>query len=93
MPRRLVADLMASNVCSLPGSASVLEAACLMSDLRIGAIVIVEEGRLSPLTVIASGATPVIARSGATKQSSLLWVDCFVALLLAMTPFFFLTEH
>jgi len=46
MPRRLVSDLMSSKVYSLPGSASVLEAVRLMSDCRIGAVVIVEEGRL-----------------------------------------------
>jgi len=46
MPRRLVSDLMSSKVYSLPGSASVLEGARLMSDRRIGAVLIVEEGRL-----------------------------------------------
>jgi CBS domain-containing protein len=38
MPGRLVSDLMSGNVYSLPGSASVLEAARLMSDCHIGAV-------------------------------------------------------
>ena len=46
MPRRLVSDIMTGDVHSLPGSASVLEAARLMKDCRIGAVVVVEEGRL-----------------------------------------------
>ena len=46
MPRRLVSDLMASQVQSLPGSASVQEAARLMSERRIGAVLVVEAGRL-----------------------------------------------
>ena len=46
MPRRLVSDLMSGNVYSLPGSATVLEAARLMGDRHIGAVLIVEEERL-----------------------------------------------
>ena len=46
MPRRLVSDLMSGTVYALPGSANVLEAARLMSDCHIGAILIVEEDRL-----------------------------------------------
>jgi CBS domain-containing protein len=46
MSRRLVSDIMSSQVHSLPGSATVLEAACLMSECRIGAVAVVEEGRL-----------------------------------------------
>ena len=46
MARRLVSDIMSSQVQALPGSASVLEAASLMSECRIGAVAVVEEGRL-----------------------------------------------
>jgi len=46
MPRRLVSDLMTANVYSLPGNASVLEAARLMSDRHIGAVLIVEDDHL-----------------------------------------------
>ena len=44
--RRLVSHLVSGKVYSLPGSASVLEAARLMQECRIGALLIVEEGRL-----------------------------------------------
>ena len=47
MPRRLVSDLMSGEVYSLPGNASALEAASLMSDHRIGAVLVVEEGDLT----------------------------------------------
>ncbi len=46
MPRRLVSDLMSGSVCSLPESATVLEAVRLMSERHIGAVLVVEEGRL-----------------------------------------------
>lgn len=46
MARRLVSDLMSGNVCSLPESATILEAVRLMSDRHIGAVLVVEEGRL-----------------------------------------------
>lgn len=46
MSRRLVSDLMSGTVHSLPESASVLDAARLMSDRHIGAVLIVEEGCL-----------------------------------------------
>jgi len=46
MSRRLVSDIMSSQVQALPGSATVLEAASLMSECGIGAVAVVEEGRL-----------------------------------------------
>ena len=46
MPGRLVADLIGSETFSLPGSSMVLDAARLMAEKRIGALLVVEEGRL-----------------------------------------------
>jgi len=46
MPSRFVSDLMSGNVYSLPESASVLDAVRLMSDCRIGAVLVVDEGQL-----------------------------------------------
>lgn len=44
--RRLVKHLVSGKVHALPGNATVLEAARLMKEHRIGAILVVEEGRL-----------------------------------------------
>ncbi len=46
MPRRLVRDLISGNVFHLAGSAKVLEAAEAMAERRIGAILVIEEGKL-----------------------------------------------
>ena len=66
MPRRLVSDLMSGTVCSVPESATVLEAVRLMSDRHIGAVVIVEDGDLKGIfterdalaRVMAEGRSP-----------------------------------
>ena len=66
MARRLVSDLMSGIVHSLPGSATVLEAARLMSERGIGAVLIVEDGRLTGIfserdalsRVLAAGLAP-----------------------------------
>ena len=67
MPRRLVSDLMSGTVCSLPESASILEAVRLMSERHIGAVLVVDEGRLKGIfserdalaRVMAAGRDPV----------------------------------
>jgi len=46
MPRRLVRDLISGKVVQLAGSAKVLQAAEVMVEQRIGAILIIEEGKL-----------------------------------------------
>ena len=46
MARRLVSDLMSGEVYSLQSDATVLEAARFMSECGIGAILVVENGRL-----------------------------------------------
>ena len=46
MPRRKVADLISGDAISLPGSSMVLDAARLMVERKIGALLVVEEGRL-----------------------------------------------
>ena len=46
MKHRFVSDLITGTAYSLPGSASVLEAAHMMNECRIGAVLIVEEDRL-----------------------------------------------
>ena len=46
MGHRYVADLITGRVFSLPGTATALDAARLMAEMNIGAILIVEEARL-----------------------------------------------
>jgi CBS domain-containing protein len=46
MRRREIADLISGNVVQLPASATVLDAARLMYQHRIGCLPIIEEGRL-----------------------------------------------
>ena len=46
MGKRVVSDLISGLVLSLPGSSTALEAARLMTERNIGAILVVEEGRL-----------------------------------------------
>ncbi len=46
MVRRTAEDLIARQAIHLPGNATVLEAAYLMAEHKIGAIMVVEEGRL-----------------------------------------------
>ena len=75
MPRRLVSDLMSGNVYSLPGSASVLEAARLMGDRHIGAVLIVEEDRLEGIFSERDALGRVMAASldpGTTRLSEVM---------------------
>ena len=66
MIRRFVSDLISGKAHSLPGSASVLDAAHMMKDFHIGAVLIVEEGQLRGIfterdalcRVIAAGQNP-----------------------------------
>lgn len=46
MRRREIADLISGNVVQLPASATVLDAARLMLEHRIGCLPIIEEGKL-----------------------------------------------
>lgn len=93
MPRRLVSDLMASQVQSLPENASVLDAARLMSEHRIGAVVVVEAGRLSGIfterdalcRVMAAGrnpeTTPISEVMTADPQTAIPKMKAVAALL------------
>lgn len=75
MSRRLVSDLMSGNVYSLPGSASVLEAARLMSDRHIGAVLIVEKDRLKGIFSERDALGRVMAASldpGSTRLSQVM---------------------
>jgi len=93
MPRRLVSDLMSGEVYSLPGTASVLEAARLMSDSHIGAVLIVEEGHLKGIfterdvlcRVIAAsqhpGRTPLSDVMTANPQTAIPKMKALAALL------------
>ena len=75
MPRRLVSDLMSGKVYSLPGSASVLEAARLMGDRHIGAVLIVEEDRLEGIFSERDALGRVMAASldpGTTRLSDVM---------------------
>jgi len=54
---------MSGEAYSLPGSASVLEAASLMSDHRIGAVLIVEEGNLKGIFTERDALCRVMAAS------------------------------
>lgn len=75
MPRRLVSDLMSGTVYALPGSANVLEAARLMSDCHIGAILIVEEDRLKGIFTERDALSRVMAAGqdpGETRLSDVM---------------------
>ena len=63
MPRRLVSDLMSGTVCSVPESATVLEAVRLMSDRHIGAVVVVEDGSLKGIFTERDALALVMAAS------------------------------
>ena len=63
MARRLVSDLMSSTVCSLPESATILEAVRLMSDRHIGAVLVVDEGRLKGIFSERDALARVMAES------------------------------
>ena len=71
MARRLVSDLMSGNVCSLPGSATILEAVRLMSDRHIGAVLVVEEGRLKGIFSERDALARVMAAGRDPNQTTL----------------------
>lgn len=71
MARRLVSDLMSGNVCSLPESATILEAVRLMSDRHIGAVLVVEEGRLKGIFSERDALARVMAASREPTETTL----------------------
>lgn len=78
MLRRYVSDLMSGKVHALPGSASVLEAAHMMNECHIGAVVIVEEGRLKGIFTERDALTRVIIAGrdpGTTPLSDVMTAD------------------
>ncbi len=84
MPGRLVSDLMSGNVYSLPGSASVLEAARLMSDCHIGAVLVIEEGRLKGIFTERDVLSRVMVANqdpGKTSLSEVMTVNPRTAIL------------
>ncbi|MEM7171990.1 MAG: CBS domain-containing protein [Pseudomonadota bacterium] len=63
MSRRSVGDLISREAVNLPASATVLEAAYLMAEHKIGAIMVVEEGRLRGIFTERDALFRVIAES------------------------------
>lgn len=63
MPRRLVQDLISGNVFHLAGNTKVLEAAKSMAEHRIGAILVIEEGKLRGIFTERDALCRVMAKS------------------------------
>lgn len=61
MTRRTVADLISGDVYSLQGTASVRDAGNLMCDRRVGAVLVIEDGRLDGIFTERDVITRVMA--------------------------------
>jgi CBS domain-containing protein len=75
MKRRNVADLISGDVVQLPGSATALDAARLMVEHHIGAILVIEEGKLRGIFTERDALYRVMAQSrepGVTPLSGVM---------------------
>ena len=75
MKRRKTKELISGTTVHLPGSATVLDAARLMADKRIGSVLVIEEGKLRGIFTERDALNRVIAESrepGVTPLSGVM---------------------
>ncbi|MEE9140584.1 MAG: CBS domain-containing protein [Alphaproteobacteria bacterium] len=73
MPHRIVPDIVGEqDLCVLPGDASVREAAKLMADRHIGAVMVGKDGRLEGIFTERDLTIRIVAR-GRDPEGTKLW--------------------